>query len=248
MPPGLAFSDLGAGLPLLCLHGGMGIDSQSLHTPGILDLANHGIRLLIPDLRGHGKSPAQHGEELSHATWVTDARNLAHDLKLSRLAILGHSYGGFLALEYALRWPETLTHLVLVGTSAGPVRADTRAIPGDAELQEYFRAKWPLFFSGADKHWELFDALTFSAAAYNAAFTRALPKYDIRDRIGELEMPMLLVAGKRDWYLPQMEWLAAHARNATLCVLDEAGHFPFVDSPQQFVAAVTLFLTQPPAV
>lgn len=52
----IAYSDAGEGHSLLCLHGGMGVDRASLEVPGILRLADHQIRLLIPDLRGHGQS------------------------------------------------------------------------------------------------------------------------------------------------------------------------------------------------
>jgi proline iminopeptidase len=238
----LAYSDIGTGLPLLCLHGGMGIDARSLHARGVLDLANHGIRLLIPDLRGHGGSGALGDDELSHETWTRDARDLAIHVGLSRLAVMGHSYGGFLALEYAVRWPEMLTHLVLVATSAGPVRIETQPVASNTELQEHFRGRWPLFFSGENKHWELFNTLTFSAAAYNAAFTRELPKYDVRKRVVDLDTPMLLVVGKHDRYLPHMEWLAEHAKNAKLCVLNDVGHFPFIEAPDQFVTTVASFL------
>jgi pimeloyl-ACP methyl ester carboxylesterase len=47
----LSYSDIGTGVPLMCVHGGMGIDARSLHAPGILDLAGHRIRLIIPDQR-----------------------------------------------------------------------------------------------------------------------------------------------------------------------------------------------------
>ena len=67
----------------------MGIDARSLHTAGILALADHDIRLLIPDLRGHGKSPRANAEEFSHATWVTDVRELVSRLGLSRLRYSG---------------------------------------------------------------------------------------------------------------------------------------------------------------
>jgi pimeloyl-ACP methyl ester carboxylesterase len=52
----LAYSDVGGGVPLVCLHGGMGIDGNTLRVPGILDLADHGVRVVIPDQRGHGQS------------------------------------------------------------------------------------------------------------------------------------------------------------------------------------------------
>src|SRR5689334_6935799 len=98
----------------------MGIDGGTLRVPPILALADHGVRVIVPDQRGHGRSSADEINKLSHATWVADLRALADELSLQRFALLGHSYGGFLALEFASRWPDRLTHLILVGTSAGP--------------------------------------------------------------------------------------------------------------------------------
>jgi len=97
----ISYSDIGSGTPLLCLHGGMGVDSQTLHVPAILNLSEHGIRVIIPDQRGHGKSSRDNGAGYTHETWAADVRSLARHLGLSRFALLGHSYGGFLALEYA---------------------------------------------------------------------------------------------------------------------------------------------------
>src|SRR6267378_3551272 len=144
----LTYSDLGCGVPLLCLHGGMGVDASALHVPGILDLAKLGVRVIIPDQRGHGQSDRSSSSEYSHGTWATDAHDLTRGLGLSRFALLGHSYGGFLALEYAKRWPESLTHLILVGTSAGPVSAQAAAVATDADLREHFRSVWPRLFVG----------------------------------------------------------------------------------------------------
>src|SRR5579859_3393849 len=139
----LSYSEIGTGIPLLCLHGGMGLDARTLQAPGILELAHHGVRLLLPDQRGHGLSSRCSSADYTHTTWVADAHALAISLGLSRFALLGHSYGGFLALEYAVRWPETLTHLVLVATSAGPVSAGSTPFVTDAQLREHFRRLWP---------------------------------------------------------------------------------------------------------
>src|SRR5438132_3097040 len=89
---GLVYSDVGDGVPLMCLHGGMGIDRRSLQVPGILNLTTHSIRLIIPDQRGHGDSSTGADDEYTHETWATDARELARHLGLSRFGLLGHSY------------------------------------------------------------------------------------------------------------------------------------------------------------
>src|SRR6202011_5683537 len=139
-----------------------------------LDLAKLGVRVIIPDQRGHGNSERSSQSEYSHGTWSVDAHDLIRSLGLSRFALLGHSYGGFLALEYAVCWPETLTHLVLVATSAGPVSASSVPFATDAQWGEPFRRLWPQFFVGEHKHWALLEEAECSAEAYNAAFTREL--------------------------------------------------------------------------
>ncbi len=239
----LSYTDVGSGTPLICLHGGMGVDRQTLHAAGILDLSKHGIRLIIPDQRGHGKSSHDGDAEYTHATWAADTRSLARHLNLSRFALLGHSYGGFIALEYALRWPDSLSHLVLVATSAGPVFARTVTFATDAELREHFRGIWPLFFAGENKHFDLFEKLGFSVGPYNAAFQRELPAYDLHERVTELRVPMLLIVGSTDPYRAHMEWLAENTPEATLCVLEHVGHFPFIEASADFVREVVYFLT-----
>jgi proline iminopeptidase len=206
-------------------------------------LAEAGVRVIIPDQRGHGQSERSSQREYSHGTWVADAHDLIRSLGLSRFALLGHSYGGFLALEYACRWPESLTHLVLVATSAGPVSVQPAHVSTDADLREYFRGVWPRFFVGADKHWPFFETLQFSADAYTVAFTRELPKYDLRRLVPELDVPTLLVVGSGDHYCAHMEWLAERMPHATLCVLDGAGHFPFVEAAEPFTRRVAAFIT-----
>jgi len=238
----LTYSDTGRGVPLLCLHGGMGVDAGALRVPGILDLAKFGVRVIIPDQRGHGKSERSSPSEYSHRTWILDAHDLAGSLGLSRFALLGHSYGGFLALEYAMRWPESLTHLVLVATSAGPVSVRATHVSTDADLREHFRNVWPRFFVREDKHWPLFETLQFSADAYTAAFTHELPRYDLRRQVPGLDMPTLLIVGSGDPYCADMEWLAEHIPTATLYALAGVGHFPFVEAAEQFTQRVAAFI------
>jgi pimeloyl-ACP methyl ester carboxylesterase len=240
----LAYSDIGHGLPLVCLHGGMGVDAGSLHVPGILDLARLGIRLIIPDQRGHGRSERSSQGDYSHQTWASDVHGLARALGLRQFALLGHSYGGFLALEYAKRWPASLTHLILVATSAGPVSAQAAPVGTDDDLREHFRSLWPRFFAGEDKHWPLFESLQFSAEAYTAAFARELPGYDLRGHVAGLDVSTLLIVGQSDPYGAHMEWLAMHLPRATLCTLDGVGHFPFVEAAASFRQRVAAFVTR----
>jgi proline iminopeptidase len=242
----LYYTDTGGDIALLGIHGGMGIDGGTLRVQPILALADYGIRVIIPDQRGHGRSLAGDVNALSHTQWTEDVRKLAVRLGLSRFALLGHSYGGFLALEFATRWPELLTHLILIGTSAGPRQVAAAHIDSDADLKAHFRERWSEFFVGTNKHWEVFQELHFSVDAYNAAFQRELPKYDVRDRIGAIAAPTLLLSGEADWYLPEMHWLAQHLPSGSLCIIPGAGHFMFLEKPGEFTRMVAEFLTARP--
>jgi proline iminopeptidase len=99
-------------------------------------------------------------------------------------------------------------------------------------------------FVGDDKHWPLFESLQFSADAYTAAFTRELPDYDLRGHIAQVEIPTLLIVGQNDPYRSHMEWLAAHLPQPTLCTLEGAGHFPFIEAADEFRHCVGSFLQE----
>jgi len=238
----LAFKDYGSGSPVLCLHGGMGIDSSYLDTAGIRDLASKNCRVIIFDQRGHGRSDRSDNAHYTHYQWIEDARGLAERLQLGKFVLLGHSYGGFLALEFALRWPETLSHLVLVCTSARPVDLHPPRCATDAELRDAYRAYWPTFFAGTKKRWDIFQTLGFSLEPYRQAFERALPAYDVRANISQITVPTLLLGGSEDQYLPDMQWLRDNLPHASLKIIQGAAHMPFIERPEQFANAIADFL------
>lgn len=164
-------------------------------------------------------------------------------MQLGPFALLGRSYGGFIALEFAVRYPTLLTHLVLVASFAGPVpMGPMPTVRSDDELRAMYRARWPQFFAGANKHDAVLEGLDFSAEAFNLAFQRELPAYDRRERIAGLDVPALLVVGDADHYVPHMRCLSERLSQATLEVIPRCGHFPFLESPDAFRAAVDRFL------
>jgi len=239
----LAVESWGAGDPLLCLHGGMGLDSSYLKAPGILGLASDRQRVLVPDQRGHGRSSRCDPARYTHATWADDIVELCHGLRLERVALLGHSYGGFIALEVAVRRSDLLSHLILVGTSAGPVPGSTADPRTDSELRALIRARWSGFFAGEDKHWEVFERVEVSLAPFLAALHRELPRYDLRERLGAITAPTLLVVGETDPYLPDMRRLERAIKRSRLVVIPGAAHMPFLETPETFRDLVRGFLS-----
>ncbi len=109
------YQTVGQGAPLMIVHGGPGA-SHDYFLPYLLPLARHN-KLIFIDERGSGKS-----EKLDDAAGYTvenmveDTEAVRQGLKLGRVSLLGHSYGGVLAQAYALKYQANLTHLVLCST------------------------------------------------------------------------------------------------------------------------------------
>lgn len=241
--PVLDSQSWGAGPALVCLHGGLGVDSAYLKVPAIIGLAKS-RRVITFDQRGHGRSARSGRETYTHDRWAADVKDLAAHHRLGRFSLLGHSYGGFLALEFAVRHQGLLNALVLVGTSAGPVQSEPPPVADDDALRQLFRDWWPHFFPGPEKFWDVFERITFSSDPFEAAFRNELPRYDLRDRVRDLAVPTLLVVGSEDHYRPHMEWLFENLPNGELVVVQNAGHLPFLDAPDRFRTAVDDFLTR----
>jgi len=129
-------------VPLVCLHGGPGATHDYLAP--LEALAATGRRVVLYDQLGWGNSDHVHSESM----WTTDLfvaelGVLLHALGLERVHVLGHSWGGMLALEYALTQPADLVSLVLVSTTASARQwaAETARLVSElpADVQETMR-------------------------------------------------------------------------------------------------------------
>jgi proline iminopeptidase len=109
------YQTLGQGSPLLIVHGGPGA-SHDYFLPYLLPLARH-HKLIFIDERGSGKSEKL-GDPSGYTVenMVEDTEAVRQGLKLGRMSLLGHSYGGVLAQAYALKYQANLTRLVLCST------------------------------------------------------------------------------------------------------------------------------------
>lgn len=104
---------IGQGQPIIVLHGGPDFDHTYLLPD--LDRLAEAHRLSYYDQRGRGRSAAGvRPEEVTLESEVADLDGLRAHLGLESVALLGHSWGGLLALEYALRHPSRVSHLILL--------------------------------------------------------------------------------------------------------------------------------------
>ncbi|PZA06843.1 MULTISPECIES: alpha/beta fold hydrolase [unclassified Meiothermus] len=107
----------GSGPPLVVQSPGWGFGS-AFYQQTLNPLEGH-FTLLYYDTPGSGQSAAPRQEDIQVGTFVEVLEALRHHLHLEAFALLGHSHGGFIAMNYALKYPQSLSHLVLVGAQLG---------------------------------------------------------------------------------------------------------------------------------
>jgi len=255
---------VGAGRPLVLLHG------FALHGgvfAPILPALARAHRVHVVDLPGHGHSQGVAAPSLDAIVdrvgdAVTDALSRDGAAGASP-AVLGWSFGGLVAMAWALRRPACVDRLALVCTTPSFVVRPgwSTAMPEDT-LQRFgdeLRVAWRLTLQrfltlqvqGSDEgrrtlaqlRARLFERSEPSVAELGGALAILLGA-DLRARVGGIAAPTLVVAGSRDTLAPAEAgaWLARTLPAARLSTIDGAAHAPFLSHPAQFIGAVAGFL------
>ena len=259
----------GHGSPLLLMHGGPGLDHVSL-TP-FRDLADRHT-VVFYDHRCNGRSTGVPVESMTFDNLTADADALREALGFDRWAVLGHSFGGHVALEYALRYPDRVPQLVLLDTAGDAHWSQTNAarILAGRGFSRKTVAVARRFYSGRIAPKDFVRASLRLLPAYDHRFSlvrlgrellqggwrmtprpealifggRMMRGWSVMDRLGELRMPVLVVAGRDDFLFPpeSQALLAAGIPNARLRIIERAGHSPQAERPAQTLATVAEFL------
>ena len=258
----LFYTTHGSGRPLMLMHGGLGPD-HTYFRPW-LDALGDEIALIYYDHRGGGRSSQLASfDGITHDTLVDDADRLRAHLGHERMVLLGHSYGGMLALEYALRHQDRLAGLILCCTAPAwdyddelarnaAARGSPRALEAREKLlqspianDEIYRRlhvdEQPLYFHRPDPEIiAAMDAATrYSASAYDLSEV-LLADFNISDQLHKITVPTLILVGRDDWVTPpsQAERIKAEMPHANLVVFAESGHYPFIEEHPLFVRTV----------
>jgi proline iminopeptidase len=258
------YTTLGQGRPMLLMHGGSGLD-HTYFRPWLDPLSDQ-IQLVYYDQFGQGRSTRpQSYEDISMETWADEADALRATLGHERIILFGHSYGGFIAQEYALRHGEHLAGLILCDTAPAVdypdvimANAQQRGTPeqvqaviaglsapvaDDASWQHLWVTILPLYFKTYDPNVAaaLDEATQYSAGAFNQGMGKLLPTFNTLHRLKEITVPTLVLAGRHDWITPPAqgaERLHAGFPNSNLIIFEESGHFPFIEENDKFVTTV----------
>ena len=250
--------------PVCLVLSSLGTKPYERQLPPALD--EH-LTLAFVDVRGSGRSTGN-AADLGFDVLSEDLEAVRAALGVARVAVLGHSIGGMLAVEYARRRPETVSHAIIVGT---PPRGDMAALqaasgaffrehasderkrilqenlsklsPDTPPAQAMF-AQTPLRFF--DPH---FDA----APLFAGAEPRPEILMHLLGTLGAgwditagpaLRVPLLVAHGRHDYTVPHVLWddVLPRLPTATLEIFERSGHQPFVEEPERFTAVLTAWL------
>ena len=252
----LAYELLGAGAPLVMIHGAQG--DQSMFAAMAKEFAA-GYRVLTFDQRGSGLSEKP-DIPYSMAMFADDTAALMDHLKMSPAHIIGVSMGGMIAQEFALRYPNKVRSLVLGCTTPGgpqSIRAGGGALasaystqPMTAEERGKALAEAAFTKGYLVKHPEIITSMIEARRSRPIDTTgfghrmKAASEHNTYDRLEELRCPTLVITGKDDALISweNSRVLAERIKGAEQVILEPAGHCFWLEQPEKSRDAIAGFI------
>jgi proline-specific peptidase len=260
------------GTPLLCLHGGPGFTHYYLEP---LEALAGRRRVIFYDQLGCGRSDRPGDASLwTVERFVEELAQVRAALGLGRLHLFGSSWGGMLALQYALDRRPPLQSMILCGSPASMPRwardCEELLAAQPAEVRRTIRQHEQAGFTACPEYqaailgfyrehvcrldpWPAGLERSFAEAGYPVyttmngpsefTVTGSLKTWDVMDRLGEIDVPALLVGGRYDECRPShLEEMHRRIAGSQLAIIEDASHLCFAEQPQQFMDLVNTFL------
>jgi pimeloyl-ACP methyl ester carboxylesterase/DNA-binding winged helix-turn-helix (wHTH) protein len=243
----LAYAVYGKGPPLVWVANWLThleLDFESPVWRHWIDFFSRHFTLIRYDERGCGLSDRlEQGFDLE--TWVGDLAAVIGAVGLDQFDLLGLSQGGPIGIEYSVRNPGRVKHLVLMGTYSDPSflpDAERTALAtlietGWGRQNPAFRQLFTSFFipDASEEQQDWFNRLQAQSTkpAIAAALMRAFRKLDVRARLPLVTTPTMIIHSRRDAAIPIAAGraVAAGIRDARFVTLESSNHIPLVDDP-----------------
>ena len=244
-------------LPVLALHGGPGSSHDPLESLGAL--TGQGRRVVFYDQLGSGDSSTPDDPSLwTVETFLDQLSSVREGLGLEQLHLFGSSWGGMLALEYALTGPAGLASLVLNSTPTSAPRwaEETRRLhaelpPGldeNAAEKEFWRRHICRVVPEPEALGR--SRAKFGKQVYETMWgpneftvTGTLKDWDVIGRLGEIEVPTLITSGRYDECTPALvEPLRNGIPDAEWVLFEESSHTALLEETDRYLGVVGAFL------
>ena len=226
--------------------------------------------MIYLDTRGSGRSERPDPHAYSMKDFVADIEGLREHLGVDTIWLMGHSDGGRMILNYASEHRERVKGLILVDapapdTSHGRDRekrmllrskepwfdstysAFHRMPTTQKEFDTYMRAIMPFFFASMEnleRNRDVFDTVTLSFDAQRGVGSSDQSSVDFGTFLPVLKIPTLVIVGDDDFICPRSasEYLHREIASSKLLIIGNAGHFPWLERPDQFFGGIQAFL------
>ena len=251
---------------LIAHHGGGGIGSYHEPKATFGPLADL-FQVVVFDARGCGISKGD--GPFTHKAWADDVEGLRKWMGAEQIVVAGGSYGGIIALDYTLAYPDRVSAMILRDTTADKKNFET--LVENARKQDRVELNWENF----DRYWsgqvrddadlkalwaELIPLYDFnydpvaSAAAveagfyrhesHNACFVYNVPNYDLKPQLPSIKAPTLVTVGRTDWVTPvaSSQVIADLIPNSQLVIFERSGHSPQREEAELFQKTMRDFL------
>lgn len=258
------YKEFGTGNPILVLHGGPGVDHK--YMLNLRELAKY-YRLIFVDQRGNGKSKITNYNTLKFKYFTSDLENIREHLKIDKWIVVGHSFGGFVALEYVLRYAQRVSQLVLIDTGFNAIQVQKEA-PKILLKWNYSEevSTWAYkFFNGniylfqipyaflkfGKSYFYRFNIKIFlksilgkhTLKTVHLWFREYFNGWDLKKELSMIKNPTLIIAGEKDFQFPPdyQRIMEKNIINSRLCIIEKAGHNTPIECPDELVKLMLSF-------
>lgn len=242
------FQRPGVGTPIILIHG-YPLD-HTIWKP-MLPFLDKDARLIMPDLRGHGKSLTNE-DNYSIEQMADDIAGLMDYLRIKKAIVIGHSMGGYVTLAFASKYEKKILGLGLIASrinSDSPAQKDARnkiiadiQMKGVEFLAEFMSSKLvadPIF--APDLH-ELI--LNMDPVGAIGALKAMIRRDDSSSLFRKLNIPIMVIAGSDDALIPieSSRLMQVVNPNCAYLELKKVGHMPMLESPVKTAQAINQFI------
>ena len=262
---------IGTGEPLFILHGGPGF-SHDYFLPHLEPLSDD-LKLVLFDQRGTGRSSVDlDSTSFSLDLLIEDIEALRQKLEFDKIHLMGHSWGGILAMHYAINYPESLSSLILCNSMPAtpefddllgenfariyerqnmadlePLQKEIEAGNHDITIQErliqlHFR---PSFYDTSDVN-KLHLNLSENFFKTQELLPFLAPHKEPTPLLPQLEnlhIPVLIIRGEIEAIPIEADRkLEETFPDARLGIISQSGHFPFIEKPEEFMNLISEFI------